>query len=180
LLKKFFLNSNTKAYLRGLEAEFGESSNGIRIELNRFEKAGLLKSEHKGNRKLYYANRNHPLFPEIHKIIMKETGIYELINKVVNRIGNLVSVYVTGDFARGYDSNIIDIILVGENIDKEYLESKKIQAESITGRKVRYALYGPEEEKLLLENYKPEELLLLWDNDTGYEKSGLQKEGSKL
>ena len=42
LLKKFFLNSNTKAHLRGLESEFGESSNAIRVELNRFEEAGLL------------------------------------------------------------------------------------------------------------------------------------------
>jgi len=42
LLKKFFLNSNTRAHLRGLESEFGESSNGIRLELNRFEDAGLL------------------------------------------------------------------------------------------------------------------------------------------
>ena len=40
LLLKFFLNSKTTSYLRGLEAEFGESSNAIRIELNRFEKAG--------------------------------------------------------------------------------------------------------------------------------------------
>ena len=37
LLKKFFLNSSTKAHLRGLESEFGESSNAIRVELNRFE-----------------------------------------------------------------------------------------------------------------------------------------------
>ena len=41
LLLKFFLNSNTTAYLRGLEEEFGESTNSIRLELNRFEKAGF-------------------------------------------------------------------------------------------------------------------------------------------
>ncbi|MFN9583050.1 MAG: ArsR family transcriptional regulator, partial [Bacteroidota bacterium] len=29
LLLKFFLNGQNKAYLRNLEAEFGESSNGI-------------------------------------------------------------------------------------------------------------------------------------------------------
>ncbi|NSW95458.1 MAG: ArsR family transcriptional regulator, partial [Bacteroidales bacterium] len=56
LLKKFFLNSNTKAHLRGLESEFGESSNAIRVELNRFEEAGLLNSLRDGNKKLYQAN----------------------------------------------------------------------------------------------------------------------------
>ena len=53
LLLKFFLNSKATSYLRGLESEFGESSNGIRIELNRFEKAGMLSSFVKGNKKYF-------------------------------------------------------------------------------------------------------------------------------
>ena len=40
LLMKFFLNSRTTSYLRDLENEFDESTNAIRVELNRFEKAG--------------------------------------------------------------------------------------------------------------------------------------------
>ena len=56
LLKKFFLNSSTKAHLRGLETEFGESSNAIRVELNRFEGSGLLTSLWDGNKKVYQAN----------------------------------------------------------------------------------------------------------------------------
>ena len=47
---KFFLNSNTSSYLKNLESEFEDSSNGIRIELNKFETVGLLISESKGNR----------------------------------------------------------------------------------------------------------------------------------
>ena len=70
LLKKFFLNSGTKAHLRGLESEFGESSNGIRVELNRFENAGLLNSLRDGNKKVYQANPDHPLFGDIHNIIL--------------------------------------------------------------------------------------------------------------
>ena len=50
LLLKFFLNSNNKAYLRNLEEEFGESTNAIRIELNRFEQAGMLTSLSEGNK----------------------------------------------------------------------------------------------------------------------------------
>src|SRR5512140_2439907 len=100
LLKKFFLNSSTRAHLRGLESEFGESSNAIRIELNRFEKAGLLNSLRDGNKKVFQANSNHPLFGDIHNIIMKEAGIDRVIEKVIHRIGNLICVYLTGDFAR--------------------------------------------------------------------------------
>jgi hypothetical protein len=165
LLKKFFLNSSTQGHLRGLETEFGESSNAIRIELNRLEEAGLLKSSRDSNKKIYQANRNHPLFSDIHNIIIKETGIDRLIEKVIHRIGNLIAVYLTGEFAHGRDSNIIDLILVGNGIDTEYLSRKVIQAEELIKRKVNYSILEPEDAVLKLEKMKPTELLLLWNRN---------------
>ena len=164
LLKKFFLNSSTRAHLRGLESEFGESSNGIRIELNRFEDAGLLTSLREGNKKLYQANREHPLFCDIHSIIMKETGIDRVIEKVIHRIGKLLYVYLIGDFAHGKDSPIIELILVGDDIDLEYLARKVLQAEELVGRKVNYTLLSSSDADSHLINFKPSELLPLWNN----------------
>jgi DNA-binding transcriptional ArsR family regulator len=165
LLRKFFLNSSTKAHLRGLETEFGESSNAIRVELNRFEEAGLLHSLRDGNKKVYQANRNHPLFGDIHSIIMKEAGIDRVIDKVIHRIGNLISVYLTGDFARGKDSPVIDLILVGKNIDREYLARKVMQAEDLVGRKVSYVVLHPDEAENHLLHVKPADLLPLWNSE---------------
>ena len=165
LLRKFFLNSSTKAHLRGLESEFGESSNAIRLELNRFEKAGLLYSLRDGNKKVFQANSNHPLFGDIHSIIMKEAGIDRVIEKVIHRIGNLICVYLTGDFARGKDSPVIDLILVGENIDREYLARKVMQAEELVGRKVSYVVLHPDEAENHLLHVKPADLLPLWNSE---------------
>ena len=165
LLKKFFLNSSTKAHLRGLESEFGESSNAIRVELNRFEVAGLLNSLRDGNKKVYQANSKHPLFKDIHSIIMKETGIDRVIEKVIHRLGNLLCVYLTGDFAQGKDSQVIELILVGADIDREYLARKIVQAEEMVGRKVSYIVLEPEEAKSYLTYFKPADLLPLWDCD---------------
>lgn len=162
LLRKFFLNSRTKAHLRGLETEFGESSNAIRIELNRFEEAGLLHSLRDGNKKVYQANQNHPLFGDIHSIIMKESGIDRVIDKVIHRIGDLICVYLTGDFARGKDSPVIELILVGADIDREYLARKVVQAEELVGRKVSYIVLGQDEAEDYLGNFKPSDLLPLW------------------
>jgi hypothetical protein len=165
LLKKFFLNSSTRAHLRGLESEFGESSNSIRIELNRFEKAGLLSSMRDGNKKIFQANSNHPLYNDIHSIVLKETGIDRVIEKVIHRIGNLVCIYLTGEFAHGKDSKVIDLILVGDCLDREYLAKKVIQAEELVGRKVNYLVLKPEEASDHLINYKTTELLPLWNKD---------------
>lgn len=166
LLKKFFLNSSTKAHLRGLESEFGESSNSIRIELNRFEEAGLLNSLREGNKKVYQANSKHPLFCDIHSIIMKETGIDRVIEKVIHRIGKLMYIYLTGDFARGKDSNLIELILVGNDIDREYLARKIVQAEDIVGRKVNYVVLEPVEAEEYLNDFKPTDLFPLWSTTT--------------
>ncbi len=176
LLRKFFLNSSTKAHLRGLESEFGESSNAIRLELNRFEEAGLLHSLRDGNKKVYQANLKHPLFGDIHSIIMKEAGIDRVIEKVIHRIGNLICVYLTGDFARGKDSPVIDLILVGKNIDREYLARKVMQAEELVGRKVSYVVLHPDEADCHLMKLKKSDLLPLWNNEDN--KLILQNTGS--
>lgn len=166
LLMKFFLNRSTKAHLRGLETEFGESSNAIRLELNRFEEAGLLSSLRDGNRKVYQANPGHPLYSDIHNLILKETGIDRVIEKVIHRIGNLEFVYLTGDFARGKDSPVIELILVGADIDREYLARKVVQAEDLVGRKVSYIVLEPHEAEKYLLKYKPCDLLALWKTET--------------
>jgi hypothetical protein len=165
LLKKFFLNSSTKAHLRGLEVEFGESTNSIRIELNRLENAGLLNSLRDGNKKVFQANQAHPLFRDIHSIILKETGIDQVISKVINRLGNITTVYLTGDFAHGKDSQLIELILVGAEIDREYLARKVEQAEELVGRKVSYIVLEPEESEGYLLSLKAADLLPLWEVD---------------
>ncbi len=166
LLKKFFLNSSTKAHLRGLESEFGESSNAIRIELNRFENAGLLMSLRDGNKKVFQANAHHPLFKDIHNIILKESGIDQVIEKVIYRIGRLLCIYLTGDFAKGKDSHVIDLILVGEDIDKDYLANKVRQAEVLIGRSVKYIILLPMEAEGYLSELDATELLPLWKAET--------------
>lgn len=161
LLLKFFLNRSTSAWLRSLADEFNESTNAIRIELNRFEQAGLLKSEADGNKKVYTANTNHPLYDDIHNILLKHVGIDQVIENVIKHLGNIVRAWLGGEMALGRDSHIIDIILIGENIDRSYLLELSNIAEQITGRRIR-TLTIPENEEL---NYLQEEkhALLLWE-----------------
>lgn len=145
LLLKFFLNPASKSYLRGLEAEFGESTNAIRIELNRFEEAGLLQAEKEGNKKIFGANTSHPLFNPIQNLVRSYIGIDHLIENVIERLGDIHSVYLTGDFAQGKESNIIDLLIVGDNIDKSYLSKLALKAESFLKRKIRHVVYTTQE-----------------------------------
>ncbi|HSG67338.1 MAG TPA: nucleotidyltransferase domain-containing protein [Bacteroidales bacterium] len=167
LLLKFFLNSNASSYLRNLESEFGESTNGIRLELNKFEKAGLLASRMSGNKKLYSANTSHPLFNDIHNILLKYIGIDQIISKVINKLGGVQKVYLVGSFAGGIDSEVIDLLLVGDNINREYLARLTAKGEKLIQRKIRYLVYASEEYKAVKDSYKSDEILLLWTKNGG-------------
>ncbi len=165
LLLKFFLNSNTTAYLRGLETEFEESSsNAIRIELNRLESASMLTSSQQGNKKVFRANTDHPLFYEVHNILLKHIGIDHIIENVIERLGNVEKVYLVGAFARGIDSKIIDLIFIG-NIDKEYLLSLVGKVEKLILRKIRYIIYLQEEYNDIDWNKLDPQPLLLWSKE---------------
>lgn len=160
LLLKFFLNSNARAYLRSLESEFGESSNAIRLELNRLENAGLLTSSNEGNKKIFQANTLHPLFGEIHSIIRKHIGLDQVVDNIIHRLGELECVYLIGDFSKGINSQVIDLIFIG-NVDKVYLLELCSKVENVINRKIRYLIYDHQEAKGIdWTAYQPEPLLL--------------------
>ncbi|PIV57658.1 MAG: transcriptional regulator [Bacteroidetes bacterium CG02_land_8_20_14_3_00_31_25] len=160
LLLKFFLNSNSSAYLRSLECEFGESTNGIRVELNRFEKAGLLQTFVKGNKKMFRANIMHPMFNDIQNLLKKYIGIDQIIDKVINRLGKIRQVYITGAFASGKNSKIIDLLIIADDIDRNYLSSLVEKTEKLIKRHIRYAIMNDKELNAFIKQNN--ELLLIW------------------
>ena len=162
LLLKFFLNSNNKAWLRSLESEFGESTNAIRLELNRFLKAGLLVTVNEGNKKVYMANTNHPLYSDIHNLLLKHIGLDKIIAKVTSKLGKLSAVYLVGELAKGKNSKVIDLWFIGEELDKNYLLQLIEKSEQMINRKIRYIILTNDELKDFLEGKSKDELLLVW------------------
>ena len=162
LLLKFFLNSRSKSYLRELESEFGESTNAIRLELNRFEKANLLNTSTTGNKKFYQANTTHPLFPDINNILMKYVGFDQIIEKVLTKLGDLKCAYIVGDFAQGRDNQIIDLVFVCDGIDREYLSRLVERVEKLINRKIRYVIFNEKEFEDYATKLDESKVLLLW------------------
>ncbi len=161
LLLKFFLNTDTRAYLRGLADELGESTNAVRVELNRLEAAGILESSPDGRTKLYTANKKHPLFPDLNTLVRKFTGIDQLIDMVLRKLGTVQFAFVTGDYARGIDSGIIDVVIVGD-IDRNYLEHLIGLAEEMIKRKIRSLVLSREEFERLKGTLKIEQAVVVW------------------
>ena len=159
LLMRFFINQDIGGYLQGLAKELEENSNSIRVELNRLEEAGMLKSSVKGRRKMYHVNSSHPLTTDISKIIRKVTGIDALVDRVVERMGkDLQQVWICGELAKGIDSSTLEVLLVGKGVDMDYVAELIGKVESTINKTIEYAIAPTVSES------QRESSLLVWDS----------------
>lgn len=161
LILKFFTNPETRSHLRALAEEFGESTNAVRVELNRLTEAGLLEKSNQGRTVQYRANSKHTIFPDLHNLVKKYLGLDQIIEQVIEKLGNVDLAIVTGDYAKGIDSGIIDLTIVGE-IDKLYLQKLVDKTEKLAKRKIRTLVLTKEEYQKYKDKFEADKALVVW------------------
>lgn len=147
LLTKLLLNPASTVYLRGLERDLGVSSNTVRLELNKLSDMQLIQEhtdDENSKTKQYAVNTKHPMFKSLRGVILQYVGLDQLIENVLDKLGNVDQVYLTGDLALGKNSPFIDLVVVGD-IDKGYMYGLIEKAESLVDKKIRVGLYLPHE-----------------------------------
>ena len=147
LLTKLLLNPSSTVYLRGLERDLGVSSNTVRLELNKLSDMQLIQEQaddENTKTKHYSVNTKHPMFKSLRGVIMQYVGLDQIIENVLDKLGNVDEVYLTGDLALGKNSPFVDLVIVGD-IDKAYLFQLIEKAEILIGKKIRVGLYQPQE-----------------------------------
>ena len=108
----------------------------MRLELNRLTKANLLVAQNRGRTILYNANTEHSFFSDIQNIALKYVGIDRIAANMASSLGEVQSAYIIGDYAKGKDSGIIDLVLIGE-IDQGILQQLIDKTEKLINRKIR-------------------------------------------
>ena len=156
LLMKFFLNPRTRGYLRQLAKEFNESTNSIRVELNKLSQAKILISSFEGRNKIFKANIRHPLYEDIRNIVLKSTGIDKVLSNIIQKLGNINMAFIRGDYALGKDTGLIDLVVVGEKINLEELERVRKKTEILINRKISILVLNKREYKKLAGNFSEE------------------------
>ncbi|MBW2351523.1 MAG: winged helix-turn-helix transcriptional regulator [Deltaproteobacteria bacterium] len=162
LLIRFFFNPETKSYLRELAKEFNISTNSVREELNQLTKTKLLKSEKNGRQVYYSADSSHPLFPELKSMVSKVMGIDQVIDGIVNRLGDIEEAYLIDNYAEGKDTGIIDLLLVGD-VDQYHLNDLSRKTERYIKRKIRSLVLSKDEYKDLLPELRKRHRVLIWE-----------------
>ena len=140
LLLKFFISQANRGYLNGLANEMGESTNSIRKELNHLHGAGYLKKIKQDNKVEYRVNASHPLYETLRKVVLKHLGLEDLVEVVLDRMGNVQHILLIGDYAKGLDSGNIEVFLIGKDLNFNYISQLEQKIENLIGRKVSFYL----------------------------------------
>lgn len=163
ILMRLFLNPAQQSYIRELADEMAASPSQVSEELKSLDAAGLLHSEKKGRQLFYSANQKHPLYPELHSMVKKALGMDHILESIVDRLGKLDQVVLLDDYARGKDSGIIDLLLIGD-IDTDNLADIVTKTENYIGRKIRTMVMTPEEYEKNKSIFRDRPILLMWSS----------------
>jgi predicted nucleotidyltransferase len=90
------------------------SEAAVRQELGKLVHLDLVRLRKDGNRVYYSANRSHPLYHEIHSIVLKTTGLVDVLADALADL-RVETAFVFGSIAEGEatsDSDV-DILIIG-------------------------------------------------------------------
>ena len=145
VLVKFFIRAANKGHLNSLASEFGESTNGVRKELNKLKDAGYLVCNKEQNKVIYRANTKHPLYSVLQQLVKKHLRLDEMVETIVKRIGDVQKIILIGDYAKGIDSGLIEVLLIANDINLDYIDELEKKLKNKIGRKVVFSMESEEE-----------------------------------
>jgi len=101
-------------HLREMARQAGLSLGTVRQDLQKLGKLDLVKTRRDGNRLYYRANTDHPLYPEIRKLVLKTSGLVEIFKKVLDREGIQVA-FIFGSLASNKEkaASDVDLMVIG-------------------------------------------------------------------
>lgn len=79
VLRLLFADAVKELHLRDLTRQSGMSLGTIQDELKKLFAADLVTSRRDGNRRYYRANASHPLFPDLRQIVLKTSGLQDVL-----------------------------------------------------------------------------------------------------
>ena len=146
LLGLFFNNPDDRFYQREIARHIGKDAAGIKRELDRLVKIGLLAIEKRGVQKYYFANKNSPIFSEMKGLIFKTTGVQGSMKASLSRLKGVKVAFIYGSYAKGAekeDSNINLMVIGQANITE--LNDMVMGLEDKLKRDIDYLVFDEQE-----------------------------------
>jgi len=107
--------NQSEYHLRDIQRRSGLAIGTVRQEAKKLEKLGLIIKQQDGNRTYYRANENHSLYITLHTLVLKTSGLTEILQKALS-IESIKFAFVFGSIASGKENanSDIDLFILGD------------------------------------------------------------------
>jgi predicted nucleotidyltransferase len=126
----------------------GSGTGAVHRQLIRLADSGLVTVTRVGNQKHYQANRDSPVFSELHGLVVKTIGLAGPLAEALAPLRDRIQVaFVYGSIAQGTDTaqSDIDLMVICDDLAYSDLYGALQEAEATLGRPVHVSLATAEE-----------------------------------
>jgi len=107
--------ADNELHMREVERRSGHAIGTIQTEFKKLLRLDLVKKRRDGNRLYYRANKDHPLYPDIHSLVVKTIGLTDIFRKVFERQPDIQIAFIFGSIANHSEKagSDLDLMVMG-------------------------------------------------------------------
>jgi len=115
IFRLFFGVSDNELHMREIERRSGYAIGTIQSELRKLLRLDLVSKRKDGNRTYYRANKDHPLFLDIQRLVLKTVGLVDILQNKLTKSQEITIAFVFGSIARQEEmaGSDIDLVVIG-------------------------------------------------------------------
>jgi len=143
-----FGNPGRSFFANEVIALAGSGTGAVQRELTRLAAAGLLTVKRVGKQKHYQANAGAPVFEELRGLVMKTSGLADVLRAALASLGERISAaFIYGSVAKGQDTaaSDIDLMVVSDSLTYGEVFGALEDAATRLGRRVNPTVYSRRE-----------------------------------
>lgn len=116
IFRNLFGVEKQSLHLREIERRTGFAVGTVQQEIKKLQRLDIITRIKDGNRINYKANTNHPLYPEIRNLVLKTSGLADLLKSVLSTEAKIKIAFVFGSFARKEEKAVsdVDLMVIGD------------------------------------------------------------------
>ena len=145
ILSLLYGHADESFYLRQLVRETGAGNGAIQREVKQLSDAGLIVRKTQGRQVFYQANRKSPVFSELRGLLLKTSGMSDVLRAVLAPLKHRIKVvFVYGSIAAQKDrvGSDIDLMIVGD-VEFDDVVQRLSGAEKTLRREINPSVYPP-------------------------------------
>jgi len=115
IFRLLFSGIEKELHVREIQRRSTLNDSTIRQELRKLVRLDLVKGRRDSNRLYYRANKENPLYPELRNLVIKTTGVADVLREALQD-GRIHVAFVFGSIAGGEETagSDVDLLVIGE------------------------------------------------------------------